>query len=252
LIEGSELLILALLAGVGLVAGWINTIAGAGSLLLLPALMFAGLPADAANATNRISVLVQSLFAVWGYRSAGMKVGSAERRFTFVAALGGVLGAWIASLMSASAVRDAIVIAMGVMLVLSLVPRRKGGEETTLPAPTPLTLAGLFAIGIYGGFLQAGVGILVLLFLSLAAGAGLVASNVLKSTVTLALAIVSLAVFAWRGETIDPIRGGAMAIGSALGGYLGAHATVKLGEKWIRAAIIVAVALSMVKLVLDR
>jgi uncharacterized membrane protein YfcA len=250
---GSDWLTLAMLAGVGVVAGWINTVAGAGSLLLLPALIFAGLPADAANATNRIGVLVQSIFAVWGYHRAGLKVGPAERRFTIAAALGGIVGAFIATLLSPGEVRDAIVVAMGVMLMLSLVPRKKGmAEVTVLPAPTPLTIAGLFVIGIYGGFLQAGVGILVLLFLSLVAGAGLVASNVLKSTVTLALAVVSLAVFAGRGETIDPVRGGALAVGSALGGYLGAHATVKLGEKWIRAAIVVAVGLSMLKLLSDR
>jgi uncharacterized membrane protein YfcA len=246
-------LTLALLAGVGLVAGWINTVAGAGSLLLLPALIFAGLPADAANATNRISVLVQSIFAVWGYHRAGMKVGPSERTFTIAAALGGGIGAWVATLLSPGQVRDAIVVAMGLMLVASLIPRKKSaGDPNVLPAPTPLTIAGLFVIGIYGGFIQAGVGILVLLFLSLTAGAGLVASNVLKSSVTLALAIVSLAVFASRGETIDPVRGGALAVGSALGGYVGAHATVKLGEKWIRAAIVVAVAVSMIKLLWDR
>jgi uncharacterized membrane protein YfcA len=248
----SDPLVLALLACVGLVAGWINTVAGAGSLLLLPALIFAGLPADAANATNRIGVLVQSIFAVWGYHRAGMKAGRSERVFTFAATLGGAIGAWIATLLSASNVRDAIVVAMGVMLVLSLVPKKKGAEGKTLPDPTPLTVAGLFVIGIYGGFLQAGVGILVLLFLSLVAGTGLVASNVLKSLITLSLSIVSLAVFASRGETIDPVRGGALAVGSALGGYLGARATVKLGEKWIRAAIVVAVAASMVKLLWDR
>ena len=247
-----ELLVLAILVGVGIVAGWINTVAGAGSLLLLPALIFAGLPADAANATNRISILVQSIFALWGYRRQGLVVGASERTFTIAAAIGGVIGALIATWLSAPALRDAIVVAMGVMLVLSLVPRKKEAESRTLPIPTALTTFGLFAIGIYGGFLQAGVGILVLLFLSLVTGAGLVASNVLKSMLTLALSIVSLVVFASRGETIDPILGGALAIGSAAGGYLGAHATVKLGEKWIRGAIVVAVSLSMIKLLLDR
>jgi uncharacterized membrane protein YfcA len=250
-IAPSALLPFAALALVGAIAGWVNTVAGAGSLLLLPALIFAGLPADAANATNRIAILVQSIFAVWGYRRQGLHVGATERTFTIAAAIGGVIGALIASWLSASHLRDAIVVAMGVMLVLSLVPRRTT-EGAALPSPSPLTIAGLFAIGIYGGFLQAGVGILVLLFSSIVAGAGLVASNVLKSTVTLALALVSLIVFASQGETIDPMLGGALAVGSAAGGYLGAHATVKLGEKWIRGAIVIAVLASMIKLVLDR
>jgi uncharacterized membrane protein YfcA len=247
----SEIAPFAVLALVGAIAGWVNTVAGAGSLLLLPALIFAGLPADAANATNRIAILVQSIFAVWGYRRQGLKIGASERTFTIAAAFGGVIGALIASWLSAAHLRDAIVVAMGVMLVLSLVPRKKT-EGAALPTPTAFTVVGLFAIGIYGGFLQAGVGILVLLFLSIVAGAGLVASNVLKSTVTLALAIVSLIVFASRGERIDPLLGGALAVGSAAGGYLGAQATVKLGERWIRGAIVVAVVASMIKLLLDR
>jgi uncharacterized membrane protein YfcA len=247
----SEPVIFALLVVVGLVAGWINTVAGAGSLLLLPALIFAGLPADAANATNRIAILVQSTAAVWGYHRAGLKIGRTERVLTLAGALGGVLGAFIATLLTTREIHHAIVIALAVMLVLSMVPKKKGADTLTLPPPTALTVFGLFCIGIYGGFLQAGVGILVLLFLSLIASAGLVASNVLKSTLTLALSIVSIAVFSARGETLDPLRGAALAIGSGMGGYLGAHATVKLGEKWIRVGIVLAVVAALTKLVWD-
>ncbi len=243
---------LVLLGLVGLVAGWINTVAGAGSLLLLPALIFAGLPADAANATNRLSVLVQSIAAVWGYHRAGLKIGRAERVLTIAGAAGGAVGAYVATLLSTRAIHHAIVVALGVMLVLSLVPKKKNdAEKLALPPPTAVTVFGLFCIGIYGGFLQAGVGILVLLFLSLVASAGLVASNVLKSTLTLALAVVSIAVFSARGETIDPLRGTALAVGSGIGGYLGAHATVKLGEKWIRVGIVLAVLAALAKLVRD-
>ncbi len=248
----SEPAIFVMLALVGLVAGWINTVAGAGSLLLLPALIFTGLPADAANATNRIAVLVQSGAAVWGYHRAGLRIGRAERVLTLAGALGGVLGAFIATLLSARIIHHAIVVALAVMLVLSVLPKRKPEhEKLTLPPPTAFAVFGLFVIGIYGGFLQAGVGILVLLFLSLALSAGLVASNVLKSTLTLALSVVSLAVFAARGETIDPLRGAALAIGSGVGGYVGAHSTVKLGEKWIRLGIVIAVLSALGKLVFD-
>jgi uncharacterized membrane protein YfcA len=248
----NEPAMLVLLAVVGVVAGWINTVAGAGSLLLLPALIFTGLPADAANATNRIAVLVQSIAAVWGYHRAGLKIGPTERVLTLSGAVGGALGAYVATLLTARAIHHAIVVALAVMLVLSMIPKKKNGEQKlALPPPTAVTVFGLFCIGIYGGFLQAGVGILALLFLSLVASAGLVASNVLKSTLTLALSVVSLAVFSARGETIDPARGTALAIGSGIGGYLGAHATVKLGEKWIRIGIVVAVLAALSKLVYD-
>jgi hypothetical protein len=253
------------LAGIGLVAGWINTVAGAGSLLLLPALIFTGLDASEANATNRIGILAQTLAAVIGYRRAGMSIARADVVLTVAAMVGGGIGSFVATLLDPSEMQIAIVIAMGVMLVLSLVPSGKkkdatpdGAEPaapaappTRLPAPTPGMIAVFVAIGIYGGFLQAGVGILVLLYLSLAHGIGLVASNVVKSTVTLALTIVAIAVFASRGEGIDVARGGVLAITSALGGLAGARSTVALGDRFVRVAVTLAVLVSMIKLIAD-
>lgn len=256
---------LALLALVGLVAGWINTIAGAGSLLLLPALIFTGLDASAANATNRLGILAQTLAAVLGYRRAGLSIGRAELALTAAAMVGGAIGSFIATLLAPSEMQIAIVIAMGVMLVLSLVPRKKTaptaeveGEPAKepprrdeLPAPTPGMIAAFLVIGIYGGFLQAGVGIVVLLYLSVFHGATLVASNVVKSTITLALTVIAIAMFAARGETMDLARGGVLAVSSAAGGLLGARATVALGDRFVRVVVVVAVLASMVKLVWD-
>lgn len=246
---------LAILAVVGLVAGAVNTVAGAGSLLLLPALIFTGLPPDAANATNRIGIVFQTSAAVWGYRQAGLSLGRTELALTVAAMLGGAVGSFLATLLSADQTRIAIVICMGVMLVLSLVPRKKGTPEEearrTLPEVTPGMLAGFFGIGVYGGFLQAGVGILALLFLSLVFRAGLVASNVVKSTATLGLTIVAIGMFAARGETLDLARGGVLALSSAIGGYAGAKATVRLGERVVRIGIVLAVSLSMIKLLWD-
>lgn len=258
-----ELVVLGL---VGLAAGWINTVAGAGSLLLLPALIFTGLDASAANATNRVGILAQTLAAVLGFRRAGLAITRREVALTVAAMVGGAIGSYVATLLSAAQMQVAIVIAMGVMLVLSLVPRRtkpRAEDERTAPDPSgtaraegtaPITLGSVVAfvaIGVYGGFLQAGVGILVLLYLSLAHGISLVASNVVKSTVTLALTIVALAVFAARGETIDLARGGVLAITSAIGGLVGARSTVALGDRFVRGAVVVAVVASMAKLIFD-
>lgn len=275
---------LLVLAGIGVVAGWINTVAGAGSLLLLPALIFTGLDASEANATNRIGILAQTLAAVIGYRRAGLTIRRGDLVLTAAAMIGGGIGSFVATLLAPSEMQIAIVIAMGVMLVLSLVPARKkvapaGAEPIpspaaaagpsaapsagapsppvpsttppTMPPPTPGMIAAFVAIGIYGGFLQAGVGILVLLYLSLAHGVSLVASNVVKSTVTLALTIVAISVFAARGEGLDLVRGGVLALASAVGGLVGARATVALGDRFVRIAVTLAVVASMAKLVAD-
>ena len=100
----AEPLVLVLLAVMGVVAGAVNTVAGAGSLLLLPALVFSGLPDDAANATNRVGILAQTAMAVWGYRRAGLSVGKPEAALSGVVMAGGVpLGFGSAAFLSASA-----------------------------------------------------------------------------------------------------------------------------------------------------
>jgi uncharacterized protein len=255
-IPEAEPWVLVVLAVVGLVAGAVNTVAGAGSLLLLPALVFSGLPDDAANATNRIGILAQTAMAVWGYRRAGIQVGKAEAGLSGVVMVGGAVGSFVATLLSAGSMRIAILVAMGTMLVLSLVPAKKKapGEK---PAPrkpvpvTPLVVVGLGLCGVYGGFLQAGVGILVLLFLTHTTETDLVTANVLKSTATLGLTLVALVVFGAAGETLDPARGVALALGSGVGGAVGARATVALGERFVRYAVVVAVSAAMAKLVFD-
>lgn len=266
---------LVVLAGLGFVAGWINTVAGSGSLLLLPALIFTGLDASEANATNRIGILAQSGAAVWGYRRAGVSIGPHELSVAAAAMIGGAIGAFLASLLAASEMQIAIVIAMAIMLVLSLLPARESSKQeraaaslprreasqqeraaelakaASLPRPSAAMLLAFVAIGIYGGFLQAGIGIVVLLYLSIAHGVGLLASNVVKSTITLALTLVAIAVFAWRGAGIDLVRGGVLAIASAGGGLLGAQTTVALGDRFVRAAVSIAVLASLIKLISD-
>lgn len=276
---------LIVLAVVGVIAGWINTVAGAGSLLLLPALIFTGLDASAANATNRLGILATTIAALVGYRRAGLSIGRSEIVLTAAAMVGGGAGAFLATLLAPEQMQVAIVIAMGVMLVLSLVPAKRakeksaagvdgvatatdtqsaaasatatvagaadGAKPVTPLAPTAGMIAAFALIGVYGGFLQAGLGIVVLLYLSIAHGVSLVASNVVKSTVTLALTVVAIAVFASRGEEIDLARGGVLAISSAVGGLAGARSTVALGDRLVRGVVVVAVVASMVKLVLD-
>lgn len=286
---------LAFLALVGVLAGWINSVAGAGSLLLLPALIFTGLPADSANATNRIAVLATTLAALAGYRRAGFSIGRSELVLTVAAAMGGGVGSFLATLLEADAIQIATVVAMAFMLALSLLPVRRepercrtsdeqplerreeefdersgfercavrdevpganGPEESSqprsrLPAPRLGMIVAFVLIGVYGGFLQAGLGILVLLYLSLVHRVGLVASNVVKSSVTLALNVVALAVFGALGERIDVIRGGVLAGASAIGGLLGARTTVALGDRWVRRFVTLAVLASMAKLIAD-
>jgi uncharacterized membrane protein YfcA len=110
---------------------------------------------------------------------------------------------------------------------------------------------GFFAIGIYGGFLQAGVGILAMLFLLHAFQVDAVVSNVVKSAATFGLTVVALGVFAARGEHIDAPRGLVLAAASILGGLFGARVAMRVSERAVRIAIVLAVLVSLIKLVGD-
>ncbi len=247
---------LAFLALVVVIASAMNTVAGAGSLLILPALIFSGLDASSANATNRVGILVQTGAAILGFRKAGLRVGRNELRLTLVTMAGGLVGSFLATLLTPAQMQLAIVVAMGLVLVLTLLPKKQRAEgepppHAVLPTPTPGMMTGFFFIGIYGGFLQAGVGILALLLLSRVFDTSLVAGNVLKVTATFGLTIVALGVFAARHEGIEPVRALVLAIAAGVGGYFGADLAVRLGERWTRRAIVVAVVASMTKLVWD-
>ena len=251
----------------GLAAGWINAIAGAGSLLTLPALIFTGLDPGTANATNRIAVLFQSVAALLAYRRGGVHAGGFVLAVSAPAVVAAVAGAWVATRLDDASLRVAIGIAMVVFLGLSFV--RPGKRElrptdppAAAPAPAPAEpdgpprvrpsmLVGFALIGFYAGFLQAGVGILVLFYLSLVHACRLVTANAVKVGLLSVLAAVSIATFIVAGQAIDPIRGGALAVGTVVGGYLGARAALSRGERFVRVALVAAVLASVAKLLYD-
>lgn len=251
---------LVVLAVAGLAAGYVNAIAGAGSLLTLPALIFTGLDSSAANATNRIAVLFQNAAAIGAYRRGGVRVGRYVWPLLLPTVASAAAGAWVATLLTNDQLDAVIAVAMLVFLVLSFVRRRKrtdGAETDESPAPPALPpfrwtmVLGFTVIGFYAGFLQAGVGILILLYLSLLHGSNLVAANALKVVVILLFAIIAIVVFVASGEEIDPLRGVVLAAGTTAGGYLGARATLERGEGFVRIVVVIAVLASVAKLLWD-
>ncbi|MCA9581344.1 MAG: sulfite exporter TauE/SafE family protein [Myxococcales bacterium] len=242
----------ALLAAAGLLAGYVNALAGAGSLLTLPALIFTGLDAPSANATNRIAVLIQTFAATVTFHRSGFRPGRTGWLLCLPTVPAAALGAWVASRMSDRDLRLLIAGAMVTFLALSFVRRSRGESQRTHPPTLTPALALAFAgIGFYAGLLQAGVGILILLTLSLGARADLLWSNGVKILVVCVLTVAALGVFALSPVRIDIPRGLVLAMGSVVGSVLGAKHAIKRGEGLIRAAMILAVVASVVKLAWD-
>jgi len=215
----------ALLAGVGLVAGFVNTLAGGGSLLTLPALMLFGLPADVANGTNRLAILAQSGTSLTAFHRAGQLPTEAIVPMLLPTAAGTLIGAVSASQVPPEVLETVLLVTLTVMaLVLALAPRAAApeGETPRRLAERPLGSLGLFAAGLYGGFIQAGVGFVLLWVLGGLLRYDLVRGNALKAVCTLVFGSLSLAVFVAAGQVA---WGAALAL--TVGTTLGAAASVR-------------------------
>ena len=224
----------AILAAAGLAAGFVNTAAGAGSLLSLRALMVTGLPADIANGTNRVPVLAQSLVAARGF-SQHQPIGARDVvRAAVPACLGALVGSFAATFTPERVMRFLLIGVLLGVAVLGLVTARKSAKAEEDAAPElvlrPATAAWLFVSGLYGGFLQAGVGLILLFALGSVARLGLVRANGLKVATVAVFSVVATAVFVARGQVAWP-HALVMSVGAMIGARLGVAYAVRYARQ---------------------
>ena len=234
----------------GLISGFINTVAGGGSLLTLPVLIFMGFPSDVANGTNRIAIFFSSLSSTFAYRSQGVR-GLRYGMWLGLAAMAGAIpGAWIAMKMDDKIFERVLAIIMFVVAAFIIIePFLRKQHNTELKSPVRLVIAlfVFFFIGIYGGFLQAGVGFIIIATLGAINHMNLVKSNNVKVIVTFFLTIVALSMFTWNGK-IDWKYGLILAVGQSAGGWIGSVWSVKKGEVWIRRFLLAMIIIMALKL----
>ena len=234
-----------------MVAGVMNVLAGSGSLLTLPALVFLGLPSPVANGTNRVGIVIQCLVGVETYRRGGKLRLKGAHWYVVPTILGALVGAWLATLLTAAQMDLAIGIVMVSMLLVLVVDPKKWLKEATElhEGRPPVWLLGVFfLVGIYGGFIQAGVGIMMLAALVVGAGYELVEANAVKMLIALLFTTGALAVFVLDAK-VNWTYGAFMAVGQGLGAFLGARFAVESDKAgvWIRRLLIVIVAVSAAK-----
>jgi uncharacterized protein len=222
-----------LLAAVGFVSSVLNVLAGGGSFLTLPALIFLGLPAADANGTNRIGVVAQNVGAVWGFHRRRVL----DWRWGLATAIPAGLGALAGALLSLRIEdRDFRRILAGLMVTLTLWtladPLKKVRAAAQRAPSSPGVVLGFLLVGLYGGFVQAGVGFLVLAVTTFA-GLDLVRGNAIKVLNVLLLTVLSLLVFAASGH-VQWTAGLALAAGSLAGGYAGVPLAVFAGQRWLQ------------------
>ena len=240
----------ALLVAGGCVAGFINTLAGGGSFLSMPLLVLLGLPPTVANATNRVAVLAQNLAAITGFRQEGVPGVGFAMRLLPAAVVGSWVGAWLAASLSDEFFGRAFGVVMLLALPVILLNPRPKGAAAPHAWSLWLQLPVYFAIGFYGGAVQAGIGIPLLLALVAAGGLDLVRANSVKVVVIAALTFVALAWFVYAGKVVWG-HGLVLAAGSALGGYAASRFGARVGERLIRPVLAVAVVALALRLILS-
>lgn len=230
----------------GFIAGFINTLAGSGSLVTLPLLIFIGLPANVANGTNRIAILLQNVVGVSSFRQKNALDVRGAFWLGIPASIGALVGAQIAVNLNEMLMERTIGVIMVIFLFIVLLRPKRWLQGTLINLegrPTPLQFIIFFFIGIYGGFIQAGVGIFLLAGLVLAVGYDLVRANAVKVGIVLVFTVFALAVFIKNGQ-VNFLIGFILAIGNMLGAWIGAKVAVEKGADWVRRLLILVIIVS--------
>ena len=227
----------------GLLVGFINTLAGGGSAISLSTLILLGLPANVANGTNRIAILIQNLGAVGNFRRHRVLDSRKGLILSIPALIGAVIGSWIAADVNEQVISKAIGIILILMLfVIIFNPKKwiKGDENLQKKKIGLWQIVLFFFIGIYGGFIHIGVGYALLGGIVLSAGYDLVKGNAIKVLIILLWTPLSILVF-WYHHQIAWGYGLIMGIGNFLGALIASQLAVKRGAGFVRLIVIIII-----------
>lgn len=240
----------ALLIGVGFIVGFINTVAGGGSLLSLPTLIFFGLPPNVANGTNRVAIVIQTALATAGFKSKGVSTYPFNIYLGISAFLGSLIGARIAVDVTGNTFnRILAIIMLCVVIIIIFKPKMRLEEMQERLTGKYLWIGMLmfFFFGIYGGFINAGLGFLMILFLHFYNRMNLVRVNATKVVVIFIYMLAALAVFAYN-DKVNWQVGFILAIGNGSGAWFASRFSVKKGDGFIKTFLVVMVVLMAIKL----
>lgn len=233
-----------LLVVAGVVAGFVNTTAGGGSLLTLPVLMLLGLPADVANGTNRLSIVSQSLSGVLAFHREGKLPLQAIVPVATPVILGAIAGASVAAIAPPEVLEPVLLGTMMAMALAMLIRPKlilaEEGETARSVWSSPPSMLGLFGAGVYGGFVQAGVGFVLLAVLGGLLRYDTTRANALKLVCTLLFTIPALVIFVAAGQ-VAWVPAILLAMGTVIGSQLGVRFAVKAKPKIVNAIVFTAV-----------
>jgi len=244
-----ELWYFPLLATAGIAVGFLNVMAGGGSLISLPILIFLGLEPAMANGTNRVAILIQNITAVSSFRSQGYSEARRSLGLALCTVPGAVAGAYAAVVVDPVLFKRILGIVLVAAVTLILRNRPSSADQDASVSRPVLAHLAMVGVGFWGGFLQAGVGFLIMPVLYQLLRLDLIRVNMHKVFIVGIYTIPALLVFALEGK-VWWLGGLALAIGNAAGAWLATRVTITHGERPIRVVFVAAVIAMGVKLIL--
>ncbi|MEA1986097.1 MAG: sulfite exporter TauE/SafE family protein [Candidatus Marinimicrobia bacterium] len=234
-----------LIFGVGIFAGFINSIAGGGSTLTLPVLILAGLPSPIANATNRVGIIFQTGMASSRFKKHKQLEIKPYLHIIIASIVGAIAGSLFVVNISSQYFDKILGFALIFILILTFIPRDK--FQNIHHAPKWLEVVIFFIVGIYGGSIQAGIGFILLITLKFVENFNLIKANATKVFIVFCYTIFAIIIFQFSHQIVWSY-GLLLAGGNIIGAYIGVHTAIKGGEKAIKIIIAVAIALASLKL----
>ena len=230
----------------GFAAGFINTVAGGGSVITLP-ILTEMLGASVANGTNRVAILIANIAAIAGFEKDKKVPWDRVRPLIPFMLVGAGSGAWVATQLSADAMKQVFAVVL-LIVALSALFKPNLWLEQVEPKLSRTAASALFlVIGFYGGFVQAGAGFMLLAGLVMGSGLDLVRGSAAKVTLVASYTWLALAIFIFAGQ-VDFGLGLILATGNASGAYLAARLAVRKGAPWVRWVLVVAALVAAVRL----
>ena len=243
----SDIISVLILFFVGAIAAFINVNAGGGSSLTLPALIFLGLDASVANGTNRVAIIFQNVSAVYSFKKEKYYELKNSLILSSLSLPGAIAGAIFAVKISNDAFEKVLGVIMILLIITMIIPqKREKNISDDFKVNWKLFLS-MIAIGFYGGFLQVGVGFIIMALLHNVLKLDLIRVNMHKVFIVFVFTIPALLVFILTNN-VNWFYGLSLSAGNVFGGWWGAKLSVKKGEKLIKAVLIVSIFIMAMKL----
>ncbi|MBI1933142.1 MAG: sulfite exporter TauE/SafE family protein [Ignavibacteriales bacterium] len=232
---------LILLFTAGVITSFINVMAGGGSTLTLPILIFLGLDAPVANGTNRLGILSQSIFGALSFHNQKISQIKLSIKLSLLTLPGAIIGAFYSTKIENELFEKILGVVMIGIVITMLIPNSKKVLNDKIYEKLPwLIYPSMLALGFYGGFIQVGIGFLLMLTLHNILKLNLVYVNFHKVFIVLIYTIPAFLIFVFTNN-VNWLYGISLSAGSGLGAWWAAKVAVRRGEKVIKIILIVSI-----------